>query len=107
MIDEQRLVQLVGALQEMRSLAVQVRDGAYRKKDLGAVEAELARKSRDASEHLRWVIPPGASGGDLEARAAESRWKLELSRALLNMGPKYSVESIDAALRLATGQGQW
>jgi hypothetical protein len=48
--------------------------------------------------------PNAAADFDVEPVLAETNWMLDLTRALRDMGPEYSVESIDAAIRIAASQ---
>jgi hypothetical protein len=105
MADKQQLMQ---ALQELRGLAVQVRQGTVKKRDLKKVESELARRLQavqaieaqmaasgmmvPANLESQRVVPSSMEG--LMAAA----WKVAFSRAVVDIAKGYSVESIDAAI---------
>jgi hypothetical protein len=116
MADQQGLTRLIAALREMRAQAVQVRDGAYRKKDLKAVKAELARKLAAASKihsDMTWssigsVMFDSRTVEDVLADdPAATRASANLSAALGQIPMRdYSVESIDAAIGSAVAMQQ-
>ncbi|HEY6297480.1 MAG TPA: hypothetical protein VIX15_17610 [Streptosporangiaceae bacterium] len=113
MIDQERLGQLVEVLQRLRELAVQAGDGHSRRSRVKALEAELAA-GRLAAVRIAAGVDrlPAIHASDPDAAAefggeyvlAETSWMMDLGRALRDMGPKYSVGSIDAALRIAASQ---
>ena len=113
MIDQERLAQLIGVLQRLRELAVQAGDGHYRRRQIKALQAELATgrlaavriaASVDRLPAIDASDPGAAAEFDAESVLAETSWMMDLGRALRDMGPKYSVESIDAAIRIAASQ---
>ncbi|MGH3253797.1 MAG: hypothetical protein ACRDOU_00085 [Streptosporangiaceae bacterium] len=113
MIDQERLAQLVDVLQGLRELAVQAGEGHSRRRRIKALQAELATgrlaavriaASVDRLPVIDTSDPDGAAVFDGQSVLAETSWMMDLGRALRDMGPKYSVESIDAAIRIAAGQ---
>jgi hypothetical protein len=111
--DQRLLAQLMAALQELRAQAVHVRDGAYRARDLMAVQADLARRWSAAMEMHSEMMLPGTPGPMTAERLREPSGlsatigSARLSAALTDISLQdYSVESIDAAIRIAVGLRQ-
>jgi hypothetical protein len=113
MIDQERLAQLIDVLQRLRELAVQAGDGYFRRRRIKALQAELATGRLAAVRIAAGVDrlpvidtsdPDAAAEFDGESVLAETSWMMDLGRALRDMGPRYSVESIDAAIRIAASQ---
>ena len=113
MIDEGQLAQLIDALERLRELAVQAGDGRNRGRHLKALRAELATGRLAAVRIAAGVDrlpvidtsdPDAAAEFDFEPVLAETSWMTDLIRALRDMGPEYSVESIDAAIRIAASR---
>ena len=113
MIDQERLAKLIDVLQRLRELAVQAGDGRYRRRQLEALQAELATGRLAAVRIAAGVDrlpvidtsdPDAAAEFDAGPVLAETSWMMDLTRALRDMGPDYSVESIDAAIRIAASQ---
>jgi len=113
MIDQGQLGRLMDVLRRLRELAVQAGDGHYRGRQLKAIQAELATGRLAALRIAAGVDrlpvidtsdPDAAADFDVEPVLAETNWMMDLTRALRDMGPDYSVESIDAAIRIAASQ---
>jgi hypothetical protein len=113
MIDQEQLAQLVDVLQRLRELAVQAGGGRDRRRRIKALQAELAAgrlaavriaASVDRLPVIDTSDPGAAAEFDGESVLAETSWMMDLGRALRDMGPKYSVESIDAAIRIAASR---
>ena len=106
---------LIEALQDLRTLAVQVSQGAIQKKDLGAARRDLSRRlvvaqNIDTAITLANTTSPTSiaslrafeARGGLAAGMNDIRNGLELGRAFMNIVDQdYSVGSIDAAIRIA------
>jgi hypothetical protein len=113
MIDQGQLAQLIDVLQRLRELAVQAGDGHYRRRHPNALQAELATGRLAALRIAAGVVhlpvidtsdPDAVAEFDAEPVLAETSWMMDLNRALGDMGPDYSADAIDAAVRIAASQ---
>lgn len=108
MADKQQLMQ---ALQDLRALAVQVGQGTVKKRDRKKAESELPRRLgavQAIEEQLAasgMVVPRNLEGQPPVPSSIESlmaaAWRAAFSRAVVDITEGYSVESIDAAIKVA------
>jgi hypothetical protein len=117
MVDQRQRAQLIDALQQLRALAIEVGNGAYRRKERQAVDLELTRRW-SAAMKIKHAIEDShrefhdsttieglrafqASGG-VGATINRIDRDLVVSGAMLDISSqKFSVESIDEAIRVA------
>jgi hypothetical protein len=105
---------LMDALYGLRDLAVKVREGDFGREDLPRVKAELAGRLRGVTDiRIRMTMSGTApesglrafeEGGHMSSDARERlRSGAELDAAFLDiMAEDYSVDSIDAAITIAS-----